>query len=52
MYKIASTYKYYQKTVAKTGHPAVTFVYYEMVLAAINTTCNGTSCNKRHLQWC
>jgi len=33
-YIIASSYKYYQKIVAKTGHPAVMYVHYEMVLAA------------------
>jgi hypothetical protein len=36
MYIIASSYKYYQKIVAKTGHPAFMCVHYEMVLAAIN----------------
>jgi hypothetical protein len=31
---IASSYKYYRKIVAKTGHPAVMYVHYKMVLAA------------------
>jgi hypothetical protein len=38
MYIIASSYKYYQKIVTKTGHPAVMYVYCELVLAAINAT--------------
>jgi hypothetical protein len=38
MYIIACHYKYYQKIVKKNGHPAVMYVYYEPVLAAINVT--------------
>jgi hypothetical protein len=38
IYIRAGNYKYYQDVVAKTGHPAVMYVYYELVLAATNAT--------------
>jgi len=35
MYIIANSYIYYQKTVVKPGHPAIMYVYYELVFAVI-----------------